>query len=240
MRLIPNFITSLNLASGFISIIFLFNGNPVIASWFIVAALVFDFLDGFAARILNAYSDLGKQLDSLADIVSFGVAPGLIMYLLLERSTGLMVSTESNHEIIWKALFLIIPALVPVCAGLRLAKFNIDESQSSSFRGLPTPAAALVIISVVLSDRYYDSAMISYFVTSSLSLIIFTLIISGLMVSRVPMLSLKFTSIKVKGNEYRYILIAVCILLFIVFRFGSIPWIIPVYIIISLLSHFFK
>jgi CDP-diacylglycerol--serine O-phosphatidyltransferase len=162
------------------------------------------------------------------------------MYLLLERSTGLIVSTESNHEIIWKTLFLIIPAMVPVCAGLRLAKFNIDESQSSSFRGLPTPAAALVIISVVLSDRYHDSAVISHFVTSSLSLIIFTLIVSGLMVSRIPMLSLKFTSIKVKGNEYRYILIAVCILLFIIFGFGSIPWIIPVYIIISLLSHFLK
>jgi CDP-diacylglycerol--serine O-phosphatidyltransferase len=240
MRHIPNIITLLNLASGFISIIFLLKGNPIVASWLILAAMIFDFLDGLASRILKAYSDLGKELDSLADLISFGAAPGLIMFLLLERSTGLLVSSDSHYDIIWKTASLIIPALIPVSAGLRLAKFNLDESQSSSFKGLPTPAAALMIISVVLSDRYYDSAIISHFVTSSLSLVIFTLVISGLMVSRIPMLSLKFTSIKFKGNESRYLLILCSVAFFIAFGFGSIPLIIPAYIIISVLSAFFK
>ncbi|MBA4322055.1 MAG: CDP-diacylglycerol--serine O-phosphatidyltransferase [Odoribacter sp.] len=239
MRHIPNFITSLNLASGFISIVFILNGDIITASWLILAAMIFDFLDGFAARALKAYSDIGKELDSLADVVSFGVAPGLIIYHLLyaalwpENQAGFHVTGFASLT------FLIIPAVMPVCAALRLAIFNIDTTQTTSFKGLPTPANGLAVISMVLGGYYSGSAFFASLMASPISLIILSLSLSGLMVTRIPLLSLKFRSFKIKGNEGRYILIIVCAGMISVFGIGSIPWIIPVYIIVSLFSLVF-
>lgn len=239
MRHIPNFITSLNLASGFISIIFILKGEINIASWLILAAMIFDFMDGFAARALKAYSEIGKELDSLADVVSFGVAPGLIIYHLLNASlsTGnqsIIVNSWLTSMIIW-----IIPAIMPVCAALRLAKFNIDTTQTTSFKGLPTPANAMAVISVVLGGYYSGAAEIASFISNPISLILLSLSLSLLMVSRIPLLSLKFSSLRIKGNEGRYILTVGCVVMVSIFGTGSIPWIIPVYIIVSLFSHLY-
>jgi len=233
MRHIPNFITSLNLASGVASIIFIFNGDLLTASWLILAAMVFDFSDGFASRVLKAYSDMGKELDSLADVVSFGVAPGLIIYALLSESMTLDASGLITARHI---LVIAVTAFFPVCAGLRLAKFNVDTTQSDSFRGMPTPAAALAVVTLVLSGNYSESVLIRSFIASPVSIISFSLLISVLMVTRIPLLSLKFHDLGLKGNEGRYLLIAVCALLFIIFGFGGTPWIIPAYFAVSLFS----
>jgi CDP-diacylglycerol--serine O-phosphatidyltransferase len=239
MRHIPNFITSLNLASGFIAIIFILNGDINTASWLILAAMIFDFLDGFAARALKAYSDIGKELDSLADVVSFGVAPGLIIHHLLYATLSPDNQTVFNISGITSLIFLIIPAIMPVCAALRLAKFNIDTTQTTSFKGLPMPANALAVISIVLGGNYSGSDLLASFVASSISLIILSLSLSGLMVSRIPLLSLKFRNLRIKGNEGRYIMIVLCAVIISVFGIGSIPAIIPVYIVVSLFSLLF-
>ncbi len=227
---IPNFITSLNLASGFIAAIYALNGNLVTASWLILAAMVFDFLDGFSARILKAYSDIGKELDSLADIVSFGVAPALIIYQLTDRS----LSPDTSSVV------LLSVVIMPVCAGLRLAKFNIDETQTKSFKGLPTPANALAVISVVIAAHYTGPGILTNFTGSAIALILFTFILSLLMVTRLPLLSLKTNHVKFKGNEGRYILILILATSFALLGLKAAPLIIPLYIITSLLSLLFS
>jgi CDP-diacylglycerol--serine O-phosphatidyltransferase len=235
MKHIPNFITSLNLASGFIAIIFILNGDIAAASWLILAAMAFDFLDGFASRLLKAYSDMGKELDSLADVVSFGVAPGLIIYNLLHKS----LDPAGTISGITSLLLLIVPAIMPVCAGLRLAKFNIDPTQTTSFKGLPTPANALAVISVVLAGEYGNSEIISSFLSLPFAIILFSLTLSLLMVTRTPLLSLKLSTLKFRGNEGRYILIVLCVMLVLIFGFSGVPWIIPSYIAVSLISTLF-
>lgn len=238
-RHIPNFITSLNLASGFIAIIFAANGDLFTASWFILAAMIFDFLDGFSARLLKAYSEIGKELDSLADVVSFGVAPGLIIYHLLNNSISAGAPMIVNSKSVMPALFLILPAIMPVCAAIRLAVFNIDTTQSTTFKGMPTPANALAVISVVIAAHYSESALFVSFSGSPVLISVFTLLLSVLMVSRIPLLSLKVTNLKFRGNEGRYILIGLIIIAFIIFGIGAAPLIIPAYLFASLLSLLF-
>ena len=232
MKHIPNFITSLNLASGFAAIVFLFNGYPVTASWVILAAMVFDFFDGFASRALNAYSDMGKELDSIADVISFGAAPGLIIYYYLSACTSSSVLT-------WKIIAYAVAAIFPVFAGLRLAKFNIDDTQKTTFKGLPTPAAALAVVTLVLSSAYSGSDTVKAFFASAPAIIIFSVIISGLMVTRIPLLSLKFHDLKFRGNEGRFLLIAVVLLIAVFLRFAGLPLIIPAYVTVSLVSLLF-
>jgi CDP-diacylglycerol---serine O-phosphatidyltransferase len=236
---IPNFITSLNLASGFIAVIFAFNGEIVTASWLIVAAMIFDFLDGLSARVLKAYSDIGKELDSLADIVSFGVAPAIIIYELLTDSSG-SIPAFSDGLVIKNLAITLIPVIMPVCAALRLAKFNIDTTQATSFKGLPTPANALAVISVIIAGNYSDSKIVDTFTGSSSALIIFTIFISLLMVTRIPLLSLKTSHLKFKGNEGRYLLVASVIFVLAIFGMAGAALIVPLYIIVSLISLLFR
>lgn len=240
MRHIPNFITSLNLASGFCAIIFTLNGDPVTGSWFILAAMIFDFLDGFSARMLNAYSSIGKELDSLADVVSFGVAPAVIIYLLINNSLLFGDFKIAENGRILKSLILFSPVIMPVCAALRLANFNIDETQSKSFKGLPTPANALAVISVVIAASFSKINILDALTGSVTGLILFTVILSVLMITRVPLLSLKTDHTKFKGNEGRYILIFLVIISFVLFGIKAAPLIVPLYIIVSLLSLLFK
>ena len=237
MKHVPNLITSLNLAAGFIAIIFALEGNLIISSWLILAAMIFDFLDGFSARLLKAYSLLGKELDSLADIVSFGVAPAVIIYRLLCMVSD--ISITSNGGIL-PFLILLSPVIMPICAGLRLAKFNNDETQTTSFKGLPTPANALAVISIVIAGEYSDAGLITYLTGSAAALIIFTAVLSVLMVTRIPMLSLKFAHLKLRGNEGRYLLAALVIIAFAIPGISAAPLIIPIYIIVSLISLIFK
>jgi CDP-diacylglycerol--serine O-phosphatidyltransferase len=239
MKHIPNFITSLNLAAGFISIIYAANGEVLTASWLILAAMIFDFLDGFSARLLKAYSAIGKELDSLADVVSFGVAPGIIIYQLLNDSLSINAPIIVNSGGLKATLILIIPAIMPVCAALRLAIFNLDSTQTTSFKGLPTPANGLAVISVVIAAHYSQSDLVSSFITSTALLILSTITLSLLMVSRIPLLSLKVSNLKFKGNEGRYILILLVLIAFAIFGILAVPLIIPLYIIASALSLFF-
>lgn len=236
MKHIPNFITSLNLTAGFIAIIFAANGDLVTSSWLILAAMIFDFLDGFSARLLKAYSAIGKELDSLADVVSFGVAPGFIIYHLLNDSLSLNSESIANSESLRTALILLITAIMPVCAALRLAIFNLDSTQATTFKGLPTPANGLAVISVVIAGHYSQSALISNLTGSTVMLLLITLVLSLLMVSRIPLLSLKVTNLKLKGNEGRYILIILVLITLAIFGIAAIPLIIPLYIIASLVS----
>ena len=230
MRHISNAITILNLVSGFIAIALILSQNLVAACWMVAAAMVFDFSDGLASRLLNAYSDLGKELDSIADVISFGAVPGLIIYNLFTGAGH----TELNLP------FLAISALFPACAGLRLARFNIDTEQTYSFRGLPTPAAALSVISIVLAQKYGTKDIINVFAESKVALTIFTITVSVLMVSRLPMLALKVKSFKLKGNEMKYLLFIICVLFVLVFGIAGLTLVIPAYIILSLAASLFN
>jgi CDP-diacylglycerol--serine O-phosphatidyltransferase len=239
MKHFPNFITLLNLASGFIAIIFAANGHIVTASWLILAAMILDFLDGFSARLLKAYSAVGKELDSLADVVSFGVAPGLIIYHLLYYSISLNGPTNINSDSLQGILFMLIPVMMPVCGAIRLAIFNLDSTQAKIFKGLPIPANALAVISVVIAGHFTQSPLLNTFAGSTFLLILFTIILSLLMVSKIPLLSLKVTNLKLKGNEGRYILVGLVLINFAIFGPISITLIIPLYIISSAISLLF-
>jgi CDP-diacylglycerol--serine O-phosphatidyltransferase len=239
MKHIPNFITSLNLASGFVAIIFAANGNLVIASWFILAAMIFDFCDGLSARLLRAYSEIGKELDSLADVVSFGVAPGIIIYQLLNNSLSLNAPAIVNSDNIKVSLILIFPVIMPVCGALRLAKFNIDTTQVKTFKGLPIPANALAVISLIIAGHYAQSSVLSVITGSTFILMIYTLLLSILMVTRIPLLSLKISNFKLKGNEGRYILIGLVMISFVILGPIAIPLIIPLYLVSSAISLLF-
>jgi len=232
-KYIPNFITSLNLASGFAAIIFAFQGSILMASWFIAAAMVFDFFDGFSARILNAYSDVGKELDSLADIVSFGVAPAIILYQL----TMNVCSSVGQFP---QLLIILIMSIMPVCAALRLAIFNVDTSQTVNFKGLATPANAIAVISMVFASSFSDSEVIAFLINSPAALIIITIILSLLMVSRLELFSLKVSSLKLKGNESRYLMLVLLVIVFAIIGIAGVALIIPVYIIASLTSRWFS
>ena len=233
MKHIPNIITSLNLASGFLAIIFLFIGEPLFACWLVVAGMIFDFMDGFASRLLKAYSDMGKELDSLADLVSFGVVPGIIIFGLISKSANPGGSYNLTDPI--NILYLVIPALMPVCAGLRLAKFNIDSSQKTSFKGLPTPANALAVISVVMAGHYGDTELTDFFISNPYVIIFYSLILSVLMITRLPLLSLKFANLRFKDNLARYIVILLSIVSVAVIGIGGIIFIIPAYVAVSVI-----
>lgn len=239
MKHLPNFITSLNLACGFTAIIFAAHGNMITASWLILAAMIFDFLDGFSARLLKAYSAIGKELDSLADVVSFGVAPGLIIYYLLN---GYMVSGSpfnTDQSVFKTVLFILIPAIMPVCGAIRLAVFNLDSTQATTFKGLPIPANALAVISIVFAEHYSQSELIGTLTGSPVFIILITIVLSLLMVSRIPLLSLKVKDLKLKGNEGRYIMIGLIVTDLAVFGAAGIPLVIPLYIVASVISLLF-
>lgn len=236
MRHVPNIITSLNLASGFIAVIFAAGGNPLAASWLILAAMIFDFFDGFSARILKAYSEIGRELDSLADVVSFGVAPAMILSGYIKASLAVNDPGLTGTS---AALIIYAPAIMPVCAALRLARFNIDPSQAVTFKGLPTPANAIAVISVVIAESFSEMPILKSFTNSSTAILVYTAILSLLMVTNIPLLSNKMKSLKLRGNEGRYILVGFVIISFALLGFASVLLIIPFYILSSFLDRIF-
>ena len=226
---IPNLVSSLNLFAGCISIAIAFY-DIEFAVWLIFLAIILDFLDGFLARLLRVQGEYGKQLDSLADIVSFGVAPAVILFLMFLKSWNL-----PGLSLGYLYVTPYIAFLIPVFSALRLARFNLDQSQSGNFYGLPTPANALLIISVpMIINQYGDSSGIGNFALNTIVLIGLTLTSSYLLVSDIPMLSLKFQHYRRQGNQLRYSFIILAIVLFIIFQFAAIPLIIAVYIFLSL------
>ena len=234
---IPNLITSLNLAAGFIAILFAAKNDLITSSWLILAAMAFDFLDGFSARLLKAYSPMGKELDSLADVVSFGIAPAMIVFKLIESSGSVAESISVSSRLFGNPEILkYFAVLMPVFAALRLAKFNIDSSQARSFKGLPTPANALAVISVVIAAHHSGAAILESFITSPVILTVYTVILSLMMVSRIPLISLKMSNLRLRGNEGQYFLFSLSIISLLIWRIAAAPLIIPFYIIASLIS----
>lgn len=231
IKFIPNLITLLNLFSGILAIYCAIKGDLNQAAYFIFIAALFDFLDGFAARLLKAYSGIGEQLDSLADVVSFGVAPAFILHELILISHG-RVSWEVNG-------FDILPFvafMVPLFAAYRLAKFNVDESQTVNFKGLPSPAAGLMIASLpLIRTQLYEGQSLLYMVlTNTYFYIGIALIVSVLMVSNLPLFGLKFKKMRWKGNEIRWFFLLVSLVLILLFQALAIPFIILLYLFLSL------
>lgn len=226
-KYIPNTITCLNLVSGCIASVMAFEGNLLFALLWIVAAAVFDFFDGLAARALKAYSPMGKELDSLADVVSFGVAPGMILF------TSLRIWASSSSAGCLSEYIPYLAFLVPAFSGLRLAKFNIDERQTTSFIGLPVPAHALLWSSAAYSLQEWLLSGQTWVAVVMIAAFCAT---SYLLVSEVPMFSLKIKSLSWKGNELRYILIIASALLIISFGFIGISGAILLYILLSVIG----
>ncbi|MCK5823144.1 MAG: CDP-diacylglycerol--serine O-phosphatidyltransferase [Bacteroidales bacterium] len=236
-RFIPNFITSLNLFSGSIASVLAFEGYLTYAAAFIVLASIFDFFDGMSARLLKVSSPMGKELDSLSDLVSFGFAPSVILYSLLKQIVFPNIQMDLSNIQFSQILILLSPFLIAVFSGLRLAKFNVDERQTSSFIGLPTPANALLIVSlpIILSCSNYDymhSLILNVYV-----LIPLIFIQSYLLVAEFPMFSFKFKNLKFNDNKIRYIFLISTIVLFVIFKFAAIPLTIFTYIIFSAVNN---
>ncbi len=246
MKQIPNIFTLLNLVLGFAAIILILQtGETILAQgnegyvitlpekigWgavCIAIAAVVDFLDGFIARLFNASSELGRQLDSLCDLVSFGVAPGLILYQLLR------ISYAQQADGLDVSIWALAPAVLFPCAGAyRLARFNIDRSQQFSFKGFPIPAAGLVVASLpmILAYNYYN---INDLLLNKWVLYTLTIVLSYLMVSTIPFLALKFKSPSVKDNLPKIILFIIAVVAAVLFKWLAVPVVFIAYIIVSL------
>jgi CDP-diacylglycerol--serine O-phosphatidyltransferase len=248
MKQIPNLFTLLNLFLGATAIIFILQPGQTIAfidnegysqidlpekiTWgaiLIFCAAVVDFLDGFLARLLKATSPMGKQLDSLSDVVSFGVAPGLIIYQLLRISYA---KDEGGLDV---SLAYLLPALIiPCAAAWRLAKFNIDETQQYSFKGLPTPAAGLFVASLPLII-WFPSMNITDYIINQWVLYLIIILLSFLMVSNLPLMGLKFKDFSLKNNLPKYLLVIIGIAAAVILKWLAVPILLVAYVIVSLI-----
>lgn len=219
MKQLPNFLTCCNLLCGAIAVIFILEERSLPAAYFVWVACVFDFFDGFAARALKVSSSIGKELDSLADMVSFGVVPGLLMYKMLGDAT-------TSDVIPYAGL------LITVFSGLRLAIFNVDETQRENFKGLATPANTIFISSLPLIQTEAGTWLYQTPV-----LILITVIFSFLLVSRIDIFALKFKNFSWQDNKIRFVFLILSALLLIVFQQIGIPLVIILYVLLSLLDN---
>jgi len=239
----------MNLFSGLIAVIFALKGDLALASFFILLGIIFDFFDGFAARILNVSGELGKQLDSLADAVTSGVAPAMIMYKLLEQSqnqtewyqdfsssVGSWIPTDDKTIY----FFPFIGLLIAIAAVYRLANFNIDTRQSNSFIGVPTPAMTMVIAALPLIIVYSDIDVAVNLAQNKYVLIAITIIFSVLMNTELPLFSLKFKNFSLKDNLLVYTFLIASLILIVLLHFVAIPIIIVIYILLSLIMNLIK
>lgn len=225
---VPNFITLLNLLSGGIAVIFAVKGDLSTAALFVFFGIFFDFFDGFLARKLNVSSEMGLQLDSLADLVTSGLAPALVLVNLIELS--ILPSQDANCFLPYLGL------LVLLCSAYRLAKFNISTEQSQFFIGLPTPANALLIMSLPLILDYQNSDSYNVLILNPFFLVVVTLLSSFLLNAPVKLIALKFKTWNFSENASKYILIIFSLVGLILFKFAGIPLIIIFYIILSLVN----
>jgi len=217
---IPNALTCANLLSGCIGIVFAFKGDLTITAYAVLMSGIFDFFDGFSARLLNVKSEIGKELDSLADMVSFGFLPGVVMFQLI---------AQSNYT---SAYLPYVAFLITIFSALRLAKFNIDTRQTEDFIGLNTPMNTLFIVSLPFIQKDYPEIINSTFVLIGL-----TILMSWLLVSEIKIYSLKFGTINWKDNKVKYIFLMVSALLIAFMKFAAIPFVLILYISSSFL-HF--
>ena len=249
MKQIPNIFTLLNLFAGCLAIVFALQTNSVVmyvndeynsssfnipekltwAAFCIIGAAIIDFLDGFLARAMKATSTMGKQLDSLSDVVSFGVAPGVIIYQFLR----LGFAREENGldiSIVW-----LLPAfIISLAAAYRLAKFNLDESQSIIFKGLPVPAVGLLIASFPLILHFNTITWVNNLLINKWFLYVSIVVLSFLMISNIPMMSLKFSDRSIKNNRSKIILLVIAIIAAIFLQWMAVPIIFLCYLLLSL------
>jgi CDP-diacylglycerol--serine O-phosphatidyltransferase len=225
---VPNFITLLNLLSGGIAVIFAVKGDLSTAALFVFFGIFFDFFGGFLARKLNVSSEMGLQLDSLADLVTSGLAPALVLVNLIELS--ILPSQDANCFLPYLGL------LVLLCSAYRLAKFNISTEQSQFFIGLPTPANALLIMSLPLVLDYQNSDSYNALILNPFFLVVVTLLSSFLLNAPVKLIALKFKTWNFSENASKYILIIFSLVGLILFKFAGIPLIIIFYIMLSLIN----
>ena len=240
IKQIPNIITSLNLICGCVAIMFAVSGDLVSASFFAFAGIFLDFFDGLAARALNAQSQVGLQLDSLADVVTSGVLPGIVMVQLLSEAltgtsldiTAIFSSTSNSTSI--ESYLPFIGLLIAVASGYRLAKFNVDTRQTTSFIGLPVPANTFLILSLPLILRFQASQQITDSILAPWFLIVITLLSCVLLNADVSLFGLKFKTWNFKDNAVRYLFLIASAFLLVMLKFIAIPVIIVLYILVSL------
>lgn len=225
---IPNTITCLSLLSGCVACVAAFEGNLYWAAVWVIVAAAFDFLDGFAARLLKAYSPMGKELDSLSDLISFGMAPGLIVFNLLSKTVSSLPLGIFNPLVPYCAF------VITVFSALRLAKFNIDDRQTTSFIGLPVPAHALFWAAIAFEINPVFHLYTGWF---TLTTIVVAFLSSFLLTSKIPMFSLKVKSLTWKGNELRYVLVGCTTAFIVLWGFLGIAASILLYIILSIFNR---
>jgi len=239
VRHIPNILTLLNLSCGFLALYFIALGEWSTICWLIGIAGLADLLDGLVARALKVSSPIGAQLDSLADMISFGLVPGMILFTLLILPKGGDDFHISAHqpEYFWLAL----PALLfPICSALRLARFNTEDDSSGDFRGLSTPAATAAVIGFLMVSMIDRDTSFYNYSPSRLEIYSICIVLSFLMVSNIGMFSLKFKGRGWKGNELRYIFIILVILMAILNPKGAILAIMLLYILTNTILHFYS
>jgi CDP-diacylglycerol--serine O-phosphatidyltransferase len=235
---IPNLLTLGNLFCGTVASIFAVQANFTLAGLFVAIGIFFDFFDGFVARILNVSGALGKQLDSLADMVTSGVVPGIIMFNLL--SNNQIVPFNFKDEWVMHSYVPFLGLIVTLGACYRLAKFNIDTRQSDSFIGLPTPAMTLFVISLPLIKEYSDFEIAQNLIDNNYFLCIIILLLTYLMNAELGLFSLKFKEYSIKKNLMKYLFLVVSIPMILFLKYVSIPLIIIIYIVLSLISNYRK
>lgn len=237
---IPNALTCLNLGFGFWGILLLVNGKVTEASLCIGAALIVDFFDGFTARLLHVSSPIGKELDSLADVVSFGILPSIMLtYMIASIVSGVPYEHISEVNLFDTSAFsfyLFIGTLPAMFSAVRLAKFNLDTRQSDRFFGVPTPSNAMIVASFNLIAL--DATSFLFPLVSNLYFILgYCILMSYLLIAEIPLMALKFKDFTWKNNQYRYLLIITSVLLLVLFQKESILLIMGAFVLLSLLQN---
>ena len=243
-RHLPNILTLFNLFCGSIAVLFAVQNHFVAAGLFVFIGICFDFLDGFVARKLKVQSELGLQLDSMADMVTSGLVPGIVMYKLISNAVS-MASTETDGP--WgftmqldgleQSYLPLIGLLITMASAYRLATFNLDEDQQSYFKGLPTPANTLLIISLPLIMEFQSTNFMSALILNPWFLIGLTFLSCYLLNSKLKLFALKFKDWSFKLNVIRYSFLLLSLVFLLLFQFVAIPMIILLYISLSILGN---
>ncbi|GET46256.1 CDP-alcohol phosphatidyltransferase family protein [Capnocytophaga felis] len=229
---IPNIITLLNLFCGTVAVVLAVQGSLDWAFFFVALGIFFDFFDGFFARLLNVKSDLGLQLDSLADMVTSGVVPGIAMFQLLSRSSFVIQTNGLFAEI-----FPYFGFFITLASAYRLAKFNIDTRQATGFIGLPTPANALFILSLPVILQHYSIDFLQNFLQNIWVLAGITLLSSYMLNAEIPLFALKFKDYSFQNNKVKYIFLIFSVLGLLFFQLIAVPMIIILYVLISIFQN---
>lgn len=234
---IPNFVTLLNLSCGLLAIIAIFKGFYDEAFLFVCLGIFFDFWDGFLARKLGVSGELGLQLDSLADMVTSGVVPGLIMFRLIDTIQNTQEQFNVTEETFYMGVVPYFGFLITIASAYRLAKFNIDKRQIDSFIGLPTPANTLFIMSIPMIQYFGEYEWIYNLLNSPYVLMFFTFLSAYFLNANIPLFSLKFKSFDWKSAKLQYLFMAFSVILFLMFDFIAIPIIVISYVLLSVIIN---